>query len=244
MYKTVEEACRFVTEVNGIIPQDGVEAVICAPYTALASLTELANDRPLKIGAQNMHWETEGAFTGEISPVMLKDIGVKYVIIGHSERREYFKETDETVNKKVLSAFQYDLTPILCVGERLEEREAGRTEEIIKRQTEAALQGVTAEQCVRLVIAYEPVWAIGTGKSSTAEDANQQIAYIRKTAAALYDENVAEQIRILYGGSVKPENIDGFMAQPDIDGALVGGASLQTGSFLKLVEAAAKGRNV
>lgn len=184
-----------------------------------------------------MHFEDEGAFTGEISPVALKDLGVQYVIIGHSERREMFNETDESVNKKVHAAFRHGLTPIMCVGETLEEREAGKWQQVVHTQTRKGLVGLTKEQVAKVVIAYEPIWAIGTGKTASAEDANEVCAYIRETVAEQYDQDTAEKIRIQYGGSVKPGNIQELMNQSDIDGALVGGASLDPNSFLQLLEA-------
>lgn len=238
MFKTAGEAVSFVNEVKGKAEIAGVESVICAPFTALPALAEAVKGTSLKIGAQNMHWEESGAYTGEISGPMLQDLGVHYVIIGHSERRAYFAETDETVNKKVHAAFKYGITPIICVGEKLEEREAGQTKEVCRVQTEAALQGLTAEQAAQAVIAYEPIWAIGTGKSSTAEDANEVISYIRERVAAVFGQETADKIRIQYGGSVKPNNIREFMQQPDIDGALVGGASLEAASYIQLVEGA------
>jgi len=238
MFKTVGEAIAFVNEVKGKAEVEGVESVICAPFTALPALAEAVKGTKLKIGAQNMHWEESGAYTGEISGAMLKDLGVDYVIIGHSERRAYFAETDETVNRKVHAAFRYGITPIICVGEKLEEREAGQTKEVCRVQTEAALQGLTAEQAAQAVIAYEPIWAIGTGKSSTADDANEVIGYIRERVAAVFGNEVAGKIRIQYGGSVKPNNIREFMQQPEIDGALVGGASLEPASYIQLVEGA------
>jgi len=238
MFKTVGEALAFVEEVKGKAEVDGVESVICAPFTALPALVQAVRGTSLKVGAQNLHWEESGAFTGEVSGVMLSDLGVDYVIIGHSERRAYFAETDETVNKKVLAAFKHNLLPIVCVGEKLEEREAGKTKDVCRVQTEAALEGLTAEQAKQTVIAYEPIWAIGTGKSSTADDANEVIAYIRERVAAKFGADVAAAIRIQYGGSVKPGNIKEFMAQPDIDGALVGGASLEPASYIQLVEGA------
>ncbi|MNI54244.1 Triosephosphate isomerase [compost metagenome] len=192
----------------------------------------------LQIGAQNLHFEDNGAYTGEISGVMLKDLGVQYVIIGHSERRAYFAETDETVNKKVVAAFKHSLTPIVCVGELLEEREAGQTKDVVKVQTEAAFQGISSEQAANVVVAYEPIWAIGTGKSSTAEDAQDVIGYIRELIVGLYGQSVADAVRIQYGGSVKPGNIAEYMAQPDIDGALVGGASLESASYSQLIQGA------
>jgi triosephosphate isomerase (TIM) len=239
MHKTIAEAVRFVQEAKAGSAEAGVEQVICAPFTALAALAEALKGTPIALGAQNVHFEEQGAFTGEISPLMLKEIGVRYVIIGHSERRQYFNETDETVNKKVLAALKHGLKPIVCVGESLEQREAGETAAVVRRQTEAALAGVDAAQLADVVIAYEPIWAIGTGKSSTAEDANETIAIIRGAIAERFGQAAAQTVRIQYGGSVKPENIDSFMAQPDIDGALVGGASLTAESYLQLVAGAA-----
>lgn len=191
----------------------------------------------MKIGAQNMHYEENGAFTGEISPISLADIGVSYVILGHSERREMFNETDEAVNKKVHAAFKHNLTPIVCCGETLEQREAGETNDFVGGQIEKGLAGLTEDQLKQTVIAYEPIWAIGTGKSSSAEDANEVCAHIRSVVADKFSKEAAEAVRIQYGGSVKPENIKEYMAQPDIDGALVGGASLKPDSFLQLLEA-------
>jgi len=238
MFKTAVEAAAFVEAVKGKAEVGGVESVICAPFTALPALVEAVKGTTIKVGAQNFHWEENGAYTGEISGVMLQDLGVQFVIIGHSERRAYFAETDETVNNKTKAAFQYDLTPIVCVGEKLEEREAGRTKEVCKVQTDAALDGLTAEQAAQVVIAYEPIWAIGTGKSSTAEDANEVISYIREQVAAKFDDSTAQAIRIQYGGSVKPANVKEYMGQSDIDGALVGGASLEPNSYIQLVEGA------
>ncbi|WP_404329832.1 triose-phosphate isomerase [Mesobacillus maritimus] len=238
MHKTLPEAKKFIEDVNGLVPSnDKVESVVCAPALFLGQLVEAARNHDLKIGAQNMHFEESGAFTGEISPKALEDIGVNYVIIGHSERREMFNETDETVNKKTLAAFKYNLTPIVCCGETLEQRENGETNELVGSQVTKALEGLSEEQLKQTVIAYEPIWAIGTGKSSTAEDANETCAHIRKVLAERFSTEVAEAIRIQYGGSVKPGNIKEYMAQSDIDGALVGGASLETDSFLQLLEA-------
>jgi len=238
MFKTVEQAVSFVQSVKGQAEVEGVESVICAPFTSLPSLVEAVKGTKLKVGAQNMHWEESGAYTGEISGEMLKDLGVDYVIIGHSERRAYFAETDETVNKKVHAAFKYGITPIICVGENLEEREGGKTKDVCRVQTEAALQGLSSDQVAQTVIAYEPIWAIGTGKSSTADDANEVISYIRERVAAGYGSEAAEKLRIQYGGSVKPNNIREYMGQSDIDGALVGGASLEPTSYIQLVEGA------
>ncbi|WP_248929541.1 triose-phosphate isomerase [Paenibacillus hamazuiensis] len=238
MFKTVSEAVAFAQEVKGKAEVDGVESVICAPFTNLPALVEALKGTSIKVGAQNLHFEDNGAFTGEISGVMLKDLGVEYVIIGHSERRAYFAETDEIVNKKVHAAFKHGLTPIVCVGEKLEEREAGQTKDVCRVQTLAAFEGISAEQAAEVVVAYEPIWAIGTGKSSTAEDANEVISYIRELITGKYGASVGNAVRIQYGGSVKPGNIREYMQQPDIDGALVGGASLEPASYIQLVEGA------
>ena len=238
MHKTLSEANSFAEEVKVSVPsKDKVEAVICAPALFLQNLVDATKGTDVAIGAQNMHFEESGAFTGEISPKALEDLGVQYVIIGHSERREMFNETDETVNKKTLAAFKYNLTPIVCCGETLEQREAGETNGLVGNQIKKALAGLTEEQVKQTVIAYEPIWAIGTGKSSTSEDANEVCAHIRSVIAEQFSQDVANAVRIQYGGSVKPENIKEYMAQPDIDGALVGGASLVAQSFLQLVEA-------
>lgn len=238
MFKTVSETLAFAEAVKSSAVVEGVETVICAPFTNLPALTEAVKGTGIKVGAQNLHFEDNGAFTGEISGVMLKELGVDYVIIGHSERRQYFGETDEIVNKKVVAAFRNDLTPIVCVGEKLEEREADQTKEVCKVQTEGAFQGLSKEDAAKVVVAYEPIWAIGTGKSSTSADANEVTAYIRTVLADLYDQATADVIRIQYGGSVKPENVTEYLGQSDIDGALVGGASLQPDSFVALVEGA------
>jgi len=237
MNLTLEEAKSFVQELEGLIPaQEQVDSVLCVPFTHLSGLLEQVKNTPIAIGAQNMHFEEKGAYTGEVSPVMLASLGVQYVIIGHSERRQYFNETDETVNKKAHAAFKHQLTPIICVGEDLEQRETGATKTIVKEQVEKALAGLSSEQVTKLVIAYEPIWAIGTGKSSSVADANEVIGYIRQVVEDQYDQQVSSQVRIQYGGSVNPENIAEYMAESDIDGALVGGASLKPDSFLKLVE--------
>ncbi len=238
MFKTVPEAKSFIEEIKGKAEVAGVESVICAPFTNLPALVEAVKGTAIKIGAQNLHFEDDGAYTGEISGIMLKDLGVDYVIIGHSERRAYFAESDEIVNKKAHAAFKHGITPIICVGEKLEEREADQTKAVCKVQTEGALKGLTAEQVAQAVIAYEPIWAIGTGKSSTAQDANEVISYIRELVKGLYGQSVSDAVRIQYGGSVKPENVVEYMGQSDIDGALVGGASLQPTSFVQLVEGA------
>lgn len=235
MHKTIKEAVEFVNVIKDQVENTEVEVVLCAPATMLKDMKEAAKGSNVKIGAQNMHYEESGAFTGEISPAMLKEIDVDYVVIGHSERRQYFNETDETVNKKVLKALEVAITPIMCCGETLEERESGKMEEIIKGQIIKGLKGVTAEGVSSMVIAYEPIWAIGTGVTASSEQANDAIAFIRSIVKDLYGEAVSEEVQIQYGGSVKPDNVEEIMNQPDIDGALVGGASLQADSFMQLV---------
>ena len=235
MNKTIKEAVEFVNEIKGQVVDTEVEVVLCAPATMLKDMKEAAKGSNVKIGAQNMHFEESGAFTGEIAPAMLKEIDVDYVIIGHSERRQYFAETNETVNKKVLKALEVEITPIMCCGETLEEREAGKMEEVIKTQIVAGLKDVTAANIPDMVIAYEPIWAIGTGVTATSEQANDAVAFIRTLVKELYTEEVSESIQIQYGGSVKPANVEEIMNQTDIDGALVGGAALKADSFMELV---------
>ena len=240
MYKTFDEAVDFVEEIQQAIPSpDKVDAVICAPALYLPTLVVAAEDSSLAIGAQNMHFEDEGAFTGEISPAMLSNIHVDYVILGHSERREMFNETDEAVNKKVRAALNHGIVPIICCGETLEEREAGSTETKVAGQITKALEGFTAAEVEHMVIAYEPIWAIGTGKTATADDANAVCGSIRAVVENVFGKDTADKIRIQYGGSVKPENIEELLTKEHIDGALVGGASLEVASFMKLLEAAA-----
>ena len=234
MHKTIAEAVEFVNEIKGKLNDEVVDAVICAPFTLLKDLKDATKGTNIKIGAQNMHFEEKGAFTGEISPLMLKELNIDYVVIGHSERREYFNETDETCNKKVLKALEVGIDPILCCGETLEEREADKTKDVVKAQIVAGLANVKAEELEKVVIAYEPIWAIGTGKTATAEQANDVIAYIREVIASIYGE-VANKVRIQYGGSVKPGNVVEIMGQSDIDGALVGGASLEPADYIALV---------
>ena len=229
------EAISFITELEKKVKNTQNEVILCVPYTDLFYCLLTAQGTNIKIGAQNMHWEKNGAYTGEISGEMLKTIGVEYVIIGHSERRQYFAETDETVNKKVKAAFSYGLKPIVCVGETLEEREAGKAQEIITTQTKLALEGLTQEQVNHIIIAYEPIWAIGTGKTATAHDANEAIKQIREEVEELYGKEVAQQVIIQYGGSVKPSNAKELFETSDIDGALVGGASLKVEDFEKIV---------
>lgn len=240
MYKVRDEALQFIYSVTQEVPStDLVETVICANDVLLRCLVKRQGEN-LKIGAQNMHYEEFGAFTGETSPRVLETTGVSYVILGHSERRQMFNETDAFVNKKVHAALEHELTPIVCVGETLDIREAGTTNNWIKNQVEKAFVGISAEQMVKAIIAYEPIWAIGTGKTASKEQAEETILAIRNVIKSLYGSSVAEKVRILYGGSVKPSNIDELLAQPNIDGALVGGASLDPADFLTLVKAAIK----
>lgn len=235
MNKIRDEALEFIYTVNQDVPSiDEVDTVICAPDVLIRCLVKRQGDN-LRIGAQNMHFEENGAYTGETSPLVLSDTGVKYVIIGHSERRQYFNETDETVNKKVHTAFNHDLIPIICVGEHLEERENNTTKQVVSMQTEKALKGLNEEQVKNVVIAYEPIWAIGTGKTATPDMANETCGVIRSVVSELYGKEVAKQVRIQYGGSVKVDNIKELMSKEHIDGALVGGASLDPQSFIKLV---------
>jgi len=241
MHKTIEEAVALVKEMlPGLEEVKGVEKVLCPPFVSLAAVAELLRASDVRLGAQDLFWEDQGAYTGEISPLMLKGL-CQYVIIGHSERRRYFGETDEAVNRKVKAALRHGLVPIVCVGENLEENEAGRTREVVSRQVRGALAGLSAEEVQGLVIAYEPVWAIGTGKPATGEGANSVIGQVvRGTIAELYDEATAQAVRVQYGGSVSPKNIAEFMAQPEIDGALVGGASLRGADFVEIVRITAR----
>lgn len=230
-----DAAIRFIDEITPMVKDTKNEVVLCVPYTDLFYALLAAQNTNIKIGAQNMHWEESGAYTGEVSGKMLKAIGVEYVIIGHSERRQYFAETDETVNKKLKAAFANNLKPIVCVGETLEQREAGMANDIITSQTEKALDGLTDEQVANTIIAYEPIWAIGTGKTATSEDANNAIKAIRNKISNLYGQNVAERVIIQYGGSVKSTNAQELFSMSDIDGGLVGGASLKVDEFAKIV---------
>ncbi len=240
MHLTVEESLGLVRELSsGLGELTSVDRIICPPFTALAKTADLLEGTGISLGAQNLYWEEQGAFTGEISPLMIAEL-VDHVIIGHSERRALFQDTDHAVNKKLKAALGVHLKPILCVGETLEENEAGKTGEVVARQLESALDGLQETQLMDLMIAYEPVWAIGTGKAATPGGANQVIKIqIRETLARLVSPRLAEQTRVLYGGSVKPENARDFFHQPDIDGALVGGASLKAGAFIAITEAAA-----
>jgi triosephosphate isomerase len=241
MHKTHLESIQAVQKLSYLLDErdaERVEVVICPPFTALRSIeTLLQSDRlPYGLGAQDVHWEEQGAFTGEVSPGMLEALRVGYVIVGHSERREFFGETDETVSKKVRAVFTHGMTPILCVGETLQEHDTEGTEDKVTGQIRADLRGVSAEDAGRLVIAYEPIWAIGTGRNAEPADAGQVVGLIRETLASLYSTELADGIRIQYGGSVKAGNIRDFMAHPEIDGALVGGASLDPEEFALIVK--------
>ncbi len=229
------EAIAFIESLTPLVKDTENEVILCVPYTDLFYSLLTAQGTNIKIGAQNMHFEESGAYTGEVSGKMLKCIGVEYVIIGHSERRQYFAETDETVNKKIKTALANELKPIVCVGETLEQRESGKTEEIITTQTRLALDGLSSEQLSNVIIAYEPIWAIGTGKTATSEDANNSIKAIRNEVAKLYGDEVASEMIIQYGGSVKSSNAKELFTTSDIDGGLVGGASLKADEFAKIV---------
>lgn len=243
MNVTQAEAARFVESLLIDLGDiSDVEVVIVPPFTAIAKVTEaLGKAQNIKVGAQNMHWERNGAFTGEISAALLRDLFVRFVILGHSERRTLFGETDEIVNNKVRAAHEASLRPIVCVGETLEQREKGIVERVLSKQLSGSLAGIEAKELQETVIAYEPVWAIGTGKVATSEQAQEAHAFIRKTLIDMSDEATADRIRIQYGGSVKPDNARELMLQPDIDGALVGGASLDSRSFAQIVKAAREG---
>lgn len=240
MFKTRDEALYFILKAADTVPScKWVDTVICAQAPLMRCLIKRQGEN-LRIGAQNLHWADEGAYTGEISGPLLKSYNVAYVIIGHSERRAMFCETDETVNKKVFAALRNDLLPIVCVGERLEERENGTTHEVLHRQLSLGFAGLSAEQMKKIVIAYEPIWAIGTGKTATPEIAEEACGYIRSELGTLFGKEVAESVRIQYGGSVNPKNVEALMAQPDIDGALIGGASLDPDQFAFMANAAVK----
>lgn len=235
MYKTIGEAKAFAEEFKKLYTPSDVQVGFCAPFTQLSALKEAFKDTDIKVGAQNMHFAENGAFTGEVSADMLNELGVEYCIIGHSERRQYFNETDETVNKKLHTAFKHNIIPILCVGESLEQRDAGKEFDVVRGQMVAALKGLTAELVASLVVAYEPVWAIGTGRNATPEQANEMCGYIRKVIEELYGDEVSEQVIIQYGGSVKPSNASELLNMEEIDGALVGGASLVPADFIEIV---------
>ena len=228
------EAINFLTELPNYIKDCKHEVILCVPFIDLFYSLLAVQETNIKIGAQNMHWEEKGAYTGEVSGEMLKSINVEYVIIGHSERRAYFNETDETVNKKIKAALKNELKPIVCVGESLEQKEAGKTEEIITTQVEKAFKEISGEDAKKIIIAYEPIWAIGTGKTATADDANNIIKAIRNKINSMYGADVADNIHILYGGSVKSSNARELFETTDIDGALIGGASLKVDEFAKI----------
>lgn len=238
MYTTKQEAVNLVIGIAERLHVKDREIVVFPPAVYVTCVKTACEGTPIKVGVQNMYFEKEGAFTGEISPTMVKDVGAEYVLIGHSERRHIFGETDEMIHKKVVSALAFGLKPMLCVGELLEEREAGKSESTVEKQILKAFEGLAADDALKVVIAYEPVWAIGTGKVATPEIAQSMHAFIRKTLQKLYNGSVAESISVLYGGSVKPDNISGLYAMPDIDGVLVGGASLKVQSFLDIIQVA------
>ena len=237
MYKNRSEAADLA---NALVASVGsyqpAEVVLCPPFTSLETVANAIRGTRIKLGAQNCHFEDQGAFTGEISPLMLKDAGCSYVIVGHSERRQYFGETDEGINKKAQALYKHGLTPIICVGETLQERESNKTSDVVSTQIRGSLKGLPADKVAATVLAYEPVWAIGTGKTATKEQAQEVHALIRGLLAELYSKDLADQVRIQYGGSVKPQNVRELMQQADIDGALVGGASLEPDSFASIVK--------
>jgi len=234
MHKTIAEAKKFVSLLlNELADIESFEIVICPPFTALSEIGDMLRGRNIKLGAQNVFFEKEGAFTGEISPIMLKEVGVEYVIVGHSERRRIFKENDEFINKKIKAVIENDMTPIFCVGETLEERKKGLTFCVVEKQVREGFNGLSKEDALKVVIAYEPVWAIGTGVVATPDQAQEVHSFIRQLLKDMYDEEVSENVRILYGGSIKPNNYFGLIVQKDIDGGLVGGASLKE-SFVEL----------
>jgi triosephosphate isomerase len=235
MNKTIAEGVALVNGFKAEAANTDVEVVVCVPYVMLPAVKEALAGSKVKIGAQNMHWEEGGAYTGEISPLMLNELGIDYVVIGHSERREYFAETNETVNKKVKSAFAHKLLPIMCCGETLAQREANEHKTLVAEQIRAGIEGLSIEEMNKLVIAYEPIWAIGTGVTATSDQANEMCEMIRDTVAGIYNDEIAEVVRIQYGGSVKPANVTEIMNQPHIDGALVGGASLKADDFTALI---------
>ncbi|MDW7667569.1 MAG: triose-phosphate isomerase [Bacillota bacterium] len=239
MHKTPEESIKLAKEIDDFLRENlyiDVDVLVCPPYTSLYLLNKELKDRKILLGAQNMSYEEEGAYTGEISPLMLKEMDIEYVILGHSERRQIFNENDEIINKKVKKAIEHNLKPILCVGETLEERESGKEKDKVKNQILTDLEGIEVKKASDLTIAYEPIWAIGTGKTASSDDANDMIKYIRSILKELYNEETAEAIRIQYGGSVKPHNIKELMNKSDIDGALVGGASLKSEDFNKIID--------
>jgi triosephosphate isomerase len=238
MHKTISEAIELTNGIKReLYNMDSLDIVLCPPFTSLYSVSEVIIGSNIQLGAQDTYWQEQGAFTGEVSAAMLKDAGCKFVVIGHSERRQYFSETNQTVNKKIKSAIKVDLIPIFCVGETLTQREENKTLQVVRKQVQEGLKGISLEEIKDIVIAYEPVWAIGTGRNATASQAEEVQKYIRSLLSELYDEKTANAIRIQYGGSVKPDNnIEELIRQPDIDGALVGGASLKIDSFSQIVK--------
>ena len=241
MNKTATEAASLIDALVPAVQGAGCDVVICTPFTSLCTAVEKCAGTNIGVGAENVHFEKSGAFTGEISADMLVDLGVKYVITGHSERRQYFAETDETVNKRTKAALAAGLTVIVCVGESLAQREQGVTEELVRMQVKIALNGVTADELKNVVIAYEPIWAIGTGKTATADQAEEVCAAIRKIVGELYGEDAAKALTVQYGGSMNPKNAEELLSKPDVDGGLIGGASLKADQFAVIVDAATKG---
>lgn len=237
MHKTVKESLNLVEQLKKACGEvKDREILVCPPFLSITSLKESLHGSNIKLGAQNLFWEMQGAFTGEVSGSMLKEAGCDYCIIGHSERRQYFGETDQTVQKKMKAAFQFGLIPIVCVGETLNEREGNIYFKVVEKQIQEGAKSLNADEAVKLVVAYEPVWAIGTGKTATPGQAEEMHAFIRTNLTNLYGKEIADKIRILYGGSIKPDNVDSLMAQPDIDGGLVGGASLKSEDFSRIVK--------
>ena len=241
MNKTATEAGLLLDDLIPLVEYAGCEVVVCVPFTDLKTAVDKCAGTNLHVGAQNVHFEKSGAYTGEISADMLVDLGVEYVVIGHSERRQYFAETDETVNKRTRAALAAGLKPIVCVGESLTQREQGVTEELVRMQVKIALKDITAEEVKNVIIAYEPIWAIGTGRTATADQAQEVCAAIRKVVGELYGADIAEGMTIQYGGSMNPANAAELLSKPDVDGGLIGGASLHAGKFCEIVEAATKG---
>ena len=245
MYMNCTEAVQLVRTIKaGVYKFHDVTTVICPPFTALSTISEELRDSEIGLGAQNMHYESEGAYTGEISPPMLKQIGCRYVILGHSERRTHFKETDALIQKKLKTALKYSLLPIVCVGETLTERDAGRHWEVVNRQLDQSLADISQDEMSKIIIAYEPVWAIGTGKTASPEQAEEMHAFIRGVLSEKFSEEVSTKVYILYGGSVKPDNIESLIEKQNVDGALVGGASLKADSFAQLVATSAASSKV
>ncbi|HIC91522.1 MAG TPA: triose-phosphate isomerase [Syntrophaceae bacterium] len=236
MYKTIDEALVLVSHLKeAFLEEKNVDVVVAPPFTALKVVSDQIKDSVIQLSAQDTFWEESGAYTGEISPAMLRDVGCRYVIVGHSERRRYFREDNEMINRKIKATLNFSLVPIVCIGESLEEREMGHTFNVIERQINECLYNLLPDEVKSLIIAYEPIWAIGTGQTATDLQAQEAHQFIRQLLSSLYDTHLANVVRIIYGGSVKPDNIGGLMAQPDIDGALVGGASLNAPSFIDIV---------